>query len=67
MSSPAPAAIQRPFVPTHYRRRDGFRAMLLADRDGTALYRVQVAAGRHTVDRVVSATSGHFTRTFGAR
>lgn len=62
-----PASILSPFEPTHTRRKDGLRAMLLADRDGTALYRVSFKQRRQTVDRVVSASSAHFARTFGAR
>lgn len=55
------------FVPTHYRKTDGLRAMLLSDSDGTTLYRVQFAQGRRTANRFITTASDRFAANYGAR
>lgn len=62
-------------TPTHYHRTRGYRAELLADRDGTALYKVdderRVGRGRGSrlvIDsRLTACTSERFNREFAAR
>lgn len=57
--------LSQPFTPTHRRRKDRLAAMLLADRDGTALYRVSYPAGRRrTIDKITVTSSARFARNF---
>lgn len=59
---------------THYRRADGLRAELVADRDGTALYKLddvrRQGRGRDARavigSRITSCTSERFNRVFAA-
>lgn len=53
-----------PFQQTHRRIKDGMEAMLLAVRDGVALYRVQFMHGGRMQDNTVSRELARFEEAF---
>lgn len=53
-----------PFHTTHRRRKDGMEAMLLAIRDGVALYRVKFMHGGRIQDSTTSRDAALFAADF---
>lgn len=53
-----------PFVATHRRRKDGLLAMLLAQRDGEALYRVQWFEGEKRNENTLVRPEAAFLAAF---
>lgn len=52
------------FTRTHYRRRDGLRAMLIGRNEGHAVYRIQAKQGRETVISTLRTSEAHFDAQF---